>query len=246
MSDLIDKLTGIASDAEITKLRILASAQEDLMSAYGSDRSATNLKNWQAAEEALQKSMDALNAKYFSKEPGFSDMMDVVEFLNAEGYKVSKSKLYRDRDAGLIRMESDGTVIRSEAIAYVTRAGLEKMADRAAGMIDKMHKRKTEAEIDRLEAQAQKVKFELEKERGKYLLKTDVKTEFALKLGAVESVFRSLLRTKATDYISVVGGKPEKAGIFLDLIFADLDDVLNQMCALEELGIDLAPAGEVA
>ncbi|MDX9788903.1 MAG: hypothetical protein RBT11_19155 [Desulfobacterales bacterium] len=244
--EIIEKLIEAASEAEAAKLRVLTAANEDLVAAYISDRSAANLKNWQATEEALQRTIESLNAKYFSEQPVFPNIMAVVEYLQAEGYKIKKSKVYKDRDAGLIRVDPDGTITHSEASAYITRAGLEKLSDRAAGQVDMLHARKTKVEIERLEAQTEKAKFEIEKERGKYLLKTDVKTEFALKLGAVESIFRGLLRTKATDYISIAGGNPQKAGVFLDMIYADLDDVLNQMCALEEFGIDLSAGGVAA
>lgn len=235
----LERMYNAADPQETRELDILCRAVEETCKAYENDFSASKKRDWDAARDGLKECVARIEQKYFSANLAFSNLMAVVEFLQSEGYKIKKSKLYIDKDKGLLRVNPDGTVSHAEAMAYITRAGLEKISDRVSGQVDEMHARKTKKEIERLEVQTEKARFELEKERGKYLLKTDVKTEFALKLGAVESVFRSLLRTKATDYISRVGGNPQKADLFLDMVFADLDDVLNQMCALEELEIEI-------
>lgn len=238
MKDRVDRIVAVAAANEIAKIEMLLSAHDDLMAAYGGDRSAANLKNWQAAEEALEKAVSTAEAKYFSEDPAFGNLMEVVAFLQDEGYKIKKSTLYLHRDKGLIRVDPDGSVKRAEAIAYITKAQLEKISDRS-GNVDKLHERKAVAEAERTEVQAKKLKFELEKDLGKYLLKTDVKTEFALKLGAFESIFRNIIRTRSTDYIGVVGGKAEKAQLLVNLIYADMDEVLNGVCDLGELDIEL-------
>lgn len=239
MKDRVERLKSEIGAAEQKKIDILFAATEELMALYGQDRSAANLKNWQAADDALERAISSLEQRHFAKEPDYPHLMAAVAALNADGYKVSKSKVYRDKSLGLIREEPDGTVRSSEVVAYVTRAGLEKKADVATGAVDKMHALKTRKEIERLEAQTAKARFELEKEKGKYILKADAKTEFALKLGTVESVYKNIIRTRSADYIGTVGGDPGKAAMLTALLYADLDEVLNGVCDLDSIDIEI-------
>lgn len=238
MSDMA-RIYEVADPNETRELDILIRAVEETCKAYENDFSATKKRDWDAAKDGLKACIDKIEQNHFSADPAFNNIMAVVEFLQSEGYKIKKSKLYIDKDKGLLRVSPDGTVSHAEAMAYITRSGLEKLSDRASGLVDDMHAKKTRKEIERLEVQTEKARFDMDREKGKYLLKTDVRTEFALKLGAFESIFRNIIRTRAADYIGAVGGKPEKSQLLVDFIYSDLDEVINGVCNLEDIDIEL-------
>ena len=45
-------------------------------------------------------------------------MRAVLTHLKEEGYKISNGKVYKDRDAGLLPLQADGTVLPSDVRAY--------------------------------------------------------------------------------------------------------------------------------
>lgn len=108
----IERIHEKTTPAENKKLDVLQTAYDELLDAYSKDRSAANLKNWQAAEAALGQAIKDLEAKYFAEDPAFPNIMAVVGFLQEEGYKIKKSTVYQHRDKGLINVEPNGTIPR--------------------------------------------------------------------------------------------------------------------------------------
>ncbi len=184
-------------------------------------------------QEALQESPTPAD------ETILKDIMAVVRFLKDEGYKVGKSKVYKDRKAGLLKVAPDGSITESEALAYAVRAGLKKISD-PAGRLDDIMAEKAQAELAKLRAQEEKIRFELDRERGKYLPKADVRAELAMKIGAIEASVKHLLRTRGADYIWAVGGDGKKVQVFLDMFNTDFDELLRQMADCDELGIKIS------
>ena len=169
-------------------------------------------------------------------EQALKDVMAVVRFLKDKGFKIGKSKVYKDRRAGLLRVGPDGLITESEALAYAVRAGLKKLSD-PVGQLDGIMAEKAKAELAKLKAQEEKIRFELERDRGKYLPKADVRAELAMKIGAIEAAVKHLLRTRGADYIWAVGGDGKKINVLLDMFNADFDEILRQMADCDELGI---------
>lgn len=240
--DMVDKLKALACDSDRMVLEVLFLAREKTFTEYASDSSKAKLVEWQAAEKALKEKVDALSSVLFINPAGepFKNLTGVFEFLKAAGYKVSKRKTYADAESGLIKMNPDRTINESEARAYAERFLKKvKSGNQDNGELDGIYKEKAAAELEYLKAKNEKIQFDLEKERGKYLLKTDVRTEFALKLGALDSIFRNIIRTRAADYAAIVGGNPGKTHLMVNLLYEGLDEALNGACSLEELEIEL-------
>ncbi|MCW7755488.1 hypothetical protein OOT00_16050, partial [Desulfobotulus sp. H1] len=56
----------------------------------------------------------------------FKTLMDVLRFLQGEGFSIEKTKLYQDQKSGLIRYKKGQPITETEVLAYVTRVELEK------------------------------------------------------------------------------------------------------------------------
>lgn len=85
----------------------------------------------------------------------------------------------------------------------------------------------------------EKLRFELDRERGKYLLKTDVAVENATKFGAIEAGIKHLMRTRAIDYCTLIGGEAKKANDLIAAFNADVDIVLDQFCHAKGLTCEI-------
>ena len=112
--------------------------------------------------------------------------------MQAEGYKIKKTKLYGDAKAGLLAVQPDKSVRKSDVSDYILRAEIEKPGDGSGG-VEKNYEEKHSLEMDKLRKTNEKLEWELARDQGKYLLKTDVRRESALKDcgpgGGVETSF---------------------------------------------------------
>ncbi len=234
LEQLLEKTT----KDEAVRLNALYDATENCLAAYQGDNSAARLKDWQAAEAALDQYAANLQAQYFSEETKFPNLNAVAAFLKDDGYKIGKSKLYIDRDKGLIRTEPDGSVLHSQAIAYITKAGLTRISDKN-GNAEELHAKKCRSEIRKIDAQAEKVEYEMAKDMRKYILKKDVEMETAVKIAAFEAGVKHLVRTHAIDWISATGGNPKKVNILMELFSAEFNELLDAFGKMDELNISL-------
>ncbi|MBT4875448.1 MAG: hypothetical protein HON48_09605, partial [Desulfobacula sp.] len=86
---------------------------------------------------------------------------------------------------------------------------------------------KNEKEVEKLDEQIAKLRFEREKEEGKYILKKEFEAELAARAAVFDSGFRYLFSVKAQEWITLVSGKSEKAADFLQQLNQALDDQLT-------------------
>lgn len=163
--------------------------------------------------------------------PAFQNRLMVFKHLEAAGYKVSTAKLYRDFDDGKIIVEPDGSVleveVRSYALTYLTK--IDGSTDDLKG-IQEIKARK---EVEKLNEQIAKLRFDREKEQGKFIPSADFAAELAARGAVFDSGFRHLFNTNVHEWIALVGGKPEKAADFLESLNKGLDTQLNKYSTMD-------------
>jgi len=241
----VDKLLKSASNDERIQLTTLYNAAVENLKRYQDDKSRSVLLDWQAAEDALARLVKDLEAKYFPVDPPFETRIDVLKYLQGKGYGLKKSKLYNDAKNGLLKIQPDGTVRRSDVSDYILRAELKKKTDEY-GNVEELHAQKSQKEMEKLQVQIEKLQFELQKDRGKYLLKSDVRTEIAIKIAVFEAGLKHLARTRAADWIYAVGGDAKKTQVWINLFTAAVDELLNEFGRLDEINVEIQNADAVA
>jgi len=232
----IKQLLGKATDDEREDLALMQKAVEETRKAYQADYSAVKKRDWDAARDGLQEAVDRLSAKYFDAEPPFYNRKEVLLFLQGQGYDLKKTKLYDAAKKGLLNVQPDGTVLRSDVSDYILHGDLKKKADEY-GNISEEQADRIKNENKKFKVQIEKLEFELERDKGKYLLKSDVQTTVAIKIGALESGLKHLAMTKAVDWIITVGGDPKKVRVWQELYYADLDELLHEFGNMDEIQI---------
>ena len=181
----------------------------------------------QAARDGLDKTLAMLEETHFPTEPMFDNIMAVVKHLQAEGYKVKKSKVYNDKKKGLLFVQPDGRIRESDLLAYIARAELTRLAD-ANGNIDELHATKSEKEIEKLTAQVEKLRFDLEKDQAKYMLRSDFSAEVAARAVVLEANLKNFFRTQLLDVVTITGGNTAKTSAALDFMLMRLDEFLTE------------------
>lgn len=234
----IEKLFEIVTPDVKAKLGMLYNATVTCLKEYQATNSAPRLRDWQAAEDALERMVTGLEARYLAKPPALDSLMDAVRFLKEEGYKIGKSKAYQDREAGKIKVQPDGSVLESDALAYAVQAGLKKIGNgRNSDKLEVIAEKRAQEELDLTRARREKIEFETEKDRGLYIKKEEVELRTAIKIAAFESGFKHAIRTSATDWLVALGGDIKKTQLLCDLIYPVIDDLLDQMGKMEEISV---------
>lgn len=162
--------------------------------------------------------------------PRFPSLLAVLHHLKGAGYKISQSKLYRDKDKNFITVEPDGTVLEINVREYA--ATLERTAGNLDDLND-VHIRKASKDVELREIKIKKMKFEYERERGKYIPRAQFEQELAARAGVFDAGFRHLFNMKVKEWIAVVGGKPEKSADLLALLNTALDELLTTYATIK-------------
>jgi len=151
----------------------------------------------------------------------FANLAQVLERLDKEGFKVSKAKIYRDEKKGMIRANADRTVSETEVRAYASNL---KRAAGDIGDLSDLQNQKAQKEVEKLDEQIAKLKFDREKSEGKFIPRSDFESELAARAAVLDTGFRHMFQVRARDLIGLVGGKPDLMGDFL----AELNIILNE------------------
>lgn len=166
--------------------------------------------------------------------PTFKSLLEVCNHLERTGYRISKSKLYRDRDKGMIRVNPDGTVPETEVRAYAST--LERIGGNIDDMSD-IQARKIMKELELRDEQVKKLKFQREVEEGKYMPRREFEAELASRAVVLDSGLRHMAQMHVAEWVAMVQGK---SGMIPDLIQAmnsEIDRMMNEYATMEHFQV---------
>lgn len=173
----------------------------------------------------------------------FKSRYAAYKWLADNGYKVKKSKVYMDADAGLLRVERDGTVTIESVRRYIDHpeAGIREHLETAQAGEDReireYNRRTAIAKMKIAEADAEKKEFDLEKERGLHIPRADLEMEMAGRAAVLEQGLRNLVQIRAEDWVHLVGGDVNRAGELRAAINSEVDHLLNRYVTTESFSV---------
>lgn len=110
----------------------------------------------------------------------FQNVMEVYQHLQGEGYKVSKSKVYADAKAGILRQSENGNFTVRAVNTYVKVCALQKDGDFGSDdEISSLSTQKLRGQARVAEIDAEIKALELEHRRGKLVSIDDYNSDFA-------------------------------------------------------------------
>ena len=234
IQDLIDQSSG-------TDISALLSAKETAKRRMLEDPTGANISGYDRASAMLDRALERQRSSEavpetmpFIESIRFKRLSEVVKWLNDEGYKIKKSKVYMDAKSGYLVAAEDGGFSQEAVLAYIHTQKLEKIADNKAGKLDALTEQRLKKEVEKLTVQVEKLTWDMERDQGKYLLKEEVRTELALKISAFEAGFKHVAVTRASDWVSAVGGKQEKQQVLIDMIHSAIDTLLGEFAQVDE------------
>lgn len=184
--------------------------------------------------------MDNLTLK---DEYTFRNRTEVVRWLDRKGYKIKKSKLYKDAKAGLLRVEDDGSVEMDSVRRYLEHpeAGVREHFETVEAGSDlevkEYHRRTAKAKMQKIEMENKKLAFEMEKEAGKWLPREDLELEMAGRAAVLEQGLKNLFRVRAADWIHMVSGDAARAAELRAVLERELDQLLTAYARADQFQI---------
>ena len=134
----------------------------------------------------------------------YKTQVEAVEFLNARGFKVRRTKFGYDLKKGLISKEKNGfteSALLAYAVAVLDSDKKEKDQEAAAKFEDKIS-----ADTRLKTAQAERQELKLQAEKGKFIEREKYEIELALRVQFFSQEIDNFVRSSATKIITFVRG----------------------------------------
>jgi hypothetical protein len=191
-------------DQEETRL---VKQRDDALALAKHKPTGANLKALKKAETALG---EFRAARYESAdEQTFDSIMDVVAFLDTDGWKIGKSTAYEHKDEGKIRPGIDGKYTLSTVQEYA-RQHLQRK-DGSNPIAANLQEDKLRGQIKMISADAEMRELKLQERRGELIPREHVEVELAARAGDLKTHLDASARSASTRIIKLVGGDIQKA-----------------------------------
>lgn len=161
----------------------------------------------------------------------------VLDYLQAAGWKVSRSTLYAHRGTGMIPVEVDGTFRQAAVDRYARNHLKQRGADSSAGG---SASRKIQADIEYLEARAEMARVKTEALKGGYLLVADHEALLASRARALKVGLLSFFRTNLPDLVLTVEGNMDRIPQALELAEDQVERLLDAYARAGEISPEVA------
>lgn len=232
----LEEILKVATKDESVEISIYHNAAIKTLKAYQEEPTKANKLNLETAQQALADKKRQLTDKYFPDMPTFKSQLEAVEHLRRAGYKISKSKMGRDKDKGLFKVNKDGSIYETEIRAYAATfldqkgAKIEDLSNIVAD--------KADLERQKLLEQIQKLKFSRERDMGLFVRKEEVDLKMVGVLTVLDTNFRQLLDLIMVDLCRLMGGDIRKINAAKDFIEQKIDEMMNQLAHTDSFTLD--------
>lgn len=231
----VERLMEVVSPEQKNVLGTLYNATVTTMQGYQKDNSASKLKDWEAAAEALEKYVKDREVEYIDGSDTVANVIEALLFLKEDGWSIKKSKLYQAVKAGKLKRQADGTLFRTDILAYAAQYCDKVKAGGKNDNIGKYAEQKAKEELLKVQLHNARQEFEMAKEKKQYILRAQYLVELVSKLSAAKFIVLKVARDKAPDLIAASGGDLKKEHVFVELFSEYIENAFNELAMVPEL-----------
>ncbi len=182
--------------------------------------STANVKEYEKANRSIEEYFKKKEAEA-SNEIRFQNILDVSGYLQSEGWKISKSKLYADR--GIIKTQADGSYLKKDVDKYA-----EKFLRKLDGSdIDSDPFEKLKEETRLTKERADKVAFENEIMRGSYVLREEAEQQLAARAAYIKSSIEGFFHSLSPRIAELIGGDATKISELTEFCLREVEDFFH-------------------
>jgi hypothetical protein len=227
----IEKLLADPRVSPDEKLRVRAhwNASMKTLKALDTTPNATTQRDAEATEGALLRLVEDIEARVYRTEHVYENRLAALAALRREGWKIGKSKLYRDCKDGLLKVQSDGSVLESELEKYIRRARLERLESMGADKVsDDIRARKEKASAEREEYQARLAAVKAAAAEGMYVERAQVEHQLGARAAIFKSDGQNWIQSHAGEMVATVDGDHAKAADLVEMMLKGLEAWLDR------------------
>lgn len=161
------------------------------------------------------------------KVKAFGGAVEVLKFLQDEGWKIARATLYQHIKASKLRPEPDGTFTLKAVRAYA-RAHLQLMATRQKQEDEDLQRKKLQVDIEVMEEKLKRERFKREAEDARLMPREDVSLELAARAVVQDHEWTRVIQSRAGEMIALVEGEAERSSELVRFLLAAKDKVLSE------------------
>ena len=136
----------------------------------------------------------------------------------------------------MIRVNADGSINESEVREY--SKSLSRIERDIEGLKD-IQAVKSRKEVEKLEEQIAKLRFERQKEQGKFVPKEDVDLKIVSTLTVLDAHFRRMLDMNMPEVCRLLGGENKRLNDARDFLDQNLDEMLNKLSNSDSFTLEM-------
>lgn len=163
----------------------------------------------------------------------------VLAYVQDAGRKLGQTKFFEDVKRGRLKKQADGSFRRRDVDRYMTSLPLRETPDGVVERAAERQRKKEEAEIRKLRADADLRELELSVRRGKYIPREEVYCELAARALVLSSGLRTAFEARALELVETAGGDPRKAAALTRALEQLVDEALNDYAREMEIVVDM-------
>lgn len=211
-ADRLHTLLETANKQDQQELTVAHEAMIASLKAHGTAPTAATVANKNATREDFEATLDRLSAKYFpDDQPApegerFAHRKQAHNWLQAQGYKIGKTKFYEDCAAGFPALHKDGTLSRYQVMQYGQQ---QDVSTRSMPQFDQSARRE-DLEIRKLDADVILAEAKARKEDARWMLKEDAWAAMAAILTTLQDNIRHHLHEGQGLLVLHAGCAPER------------------------------------
>ena len=221
----------LVEKSAITDLQVLLTTKENAKRAVLEDPSAGNIAAFDRASKMLESAMGAQDS--------LKNWSAVLAYVREAGRKLGQTKFFEDVKRGRLKKLADGSFRRRDVDRYMMSLPMLETPDGVVARAAERQRKKEEAEIRKLRADADLRELELSVRRGKYISREDVYQELAARALALSSGIRTAFEAHALELVEAAGGDPRKAAVLSQALERIFDDALSDYARELEIIVDM-------
>lgn len=214
-----------------TDLQVLLTTKENAKRAVLEDPSAGNIAAFERSSRMLESAMGAQDS--------LKNWSAVLAYVQDAGRKLGQTKFFEDVKRGRLKKQADGSFRRRDVDRYMASLPLRETPDGVVERAAERQRKKEEAEIRKLRADADLRELELSVKRGKYIAREDVYRELAARALVLSSGLRTAFEARALELVEAAGGDPRKVTALTHALENLVDEALNDYAREMEIVVDM-------
>jgi hypothetical protein len=144
-----------------------------------------------------------------------SNVLKVVEYLTAQGWKIKRSAAYQHVQEKKLQHNASGTFALADVETYATKYLKHLDGSNVKKALEKMQERKITAEVESVEYEARIKKIKAEAIEGKFILREIFENEIAAQALAFRNTLHTFIHASSEEIVHLVAGD---ASLISDLI----------------------------